>query len=149
MEDKVEFLKNFAEEIGCIFVEKGKVGFGRPCVGILEPNIEHYVDINPVDYDAYYADDNTLPIEDFCIFGYHKGLEPTVSDAYHKHSCMAVLVHNDDYEEAISQLYTWVCEILKVGEVELKKFNEQDLTNMNEIDLMFAVPYKVALVYSE
>lgn len=33
--------------------------------------------------------------------------------------------------------------------VEIKKFKEQDLTNMSEIDLMFAVPYKVALVYSE
>ena len=43
--DKVEFLKDFAEEIGCVLITKGDVGFCRPCVGILEPNIGHYVDL--------------------------------------------------------------------------------------------------------
>jgi len=48
--DKIKFLEEFAESLGCVLITKGEVGFGRPCVGILEPNIEHYVDINPYAY---------------------------------------------------------------------------------------------------
>ena len=144
--DKVKFLQEFAESIGCIFVSEGEVGFGRSCVGILEPTIECYVDINPIDYD-------TTPIESYLeayIFGYDEDLQPnleTVPNAYHKHNCMSVLTIGDDFAESTNQLYTWVTDILSKGEVQLVKYQEMDVESMDEIERMFNSPYKIALTY--
>ena len=145
--DKIKFLEEFAESLGCVLIAKGEVGFGRPCVGILEPNIEHYVDINP------YAYGETLDGEDDgYIFPENKNLYPDselTPHAYHKHSCLAVLVIDDDYEGAIIQLYDWVVGILSKGEVELRKHSEVDMDSLNPVAQIFSVPYKVALVYRE
>jgi hypothetical protein len=144
---KVEFLKEFAEKIGCVLISKGEVGFGRPCVGILEPNIEHYVDINP------YAYGNSLDDEDDgYIFPENESLYPDselTPHAYHKHSCLAVLALDGDYESAIIQLYDWVVGILSKGEVEFRKHSEVDMSSLDPIMQMFAVPYNIALVYEE
>ena len=145
MESRVEFLKSFAESLGCVLVEKGEVGFGRPCVGILEPNIGHCVDINPYVYGE------TLDDEDAgYIFPENENLYPDgeiTPHAYHKHSCLAVLVIDDDYEGAIIQLYDWVVGILSNGEVELRKHSEVDTASLSPVEQIFSVPYKVALVY--
>ncbi len=147
--NKVEFLKDFAESIGCVLVEKGKCGFGRPCVGILEPTIGNYVDINPFDYGKGCIE------EDYSggfIFGYNENLEPDqdlAPNAYHKHSCMAVLVHDEDYDQAITELYDWVVGIQSKGQVELRKHSEVDISTLDPIMQMFAVPYNIALVYEE
>ena len=144
---EVGFLKEFAEAIGCVLITKGEVGFGRSCVGILEPNIEHYVDINP------YAYGDTLDDEDDgYIFPESEKLYPNselTPNAYHKHSCLAVLALDDDYESAIIQLYDWVVGILSKGEVELRKHSEVDMTSLDPIEQIISVPYKVALVYKE
>ena len=145
--NKVEFLKEFAEKIGCMLDTKGEVGFGRSCVGILEPNIGRYVDINP------YAYGDTLDDEDDgYIFPENENLYPNselTPNAYHKHSCLAVLALDNDYESAIIQLYDWVVGILSKGEVELRKHSEVDMASLDPIEQIFSVPYKVALVYKE
>lgn len=145
MKSKVEFLKSFAKNLGCVLVEKGEVGFGRPCVGILEPNIEHYVDINPYAYGETLDDE-----DDGYIFPENENLYPDselTPHAYHKHSCLAVLVIDDDYERAIIQLHDWVVGILSNGEVELRKHSEFDTASLSPVEQIFSVPYKVALVY--
>ena len=143
--DKIKFLEEFAESLGCVLITKGEVGFGRPCVGILEPNIEHYVDINPYVYGE------TLDGEDDgYVFPENESLYPDseiTPHAYHKHSCLAVLVIDDDYERAIIQLYDWVVGILSKGEVELRKHSEVYMASLDPVAQIFSVPYKVALVY--
>ena len=142
MQNKIDFLKEFAASLDCTFVEKGEVGFGRPCVGILDETAGCYLNINPKEYD-----DDFYLVE---VVGYSHELRPpeTVSDAYHKHSCLCVLAHNDDYDEAISQIYDWVKSILSHGEVELYKWNFVDVDSIEDaIEKIFANPYNVALVY--
>lgn len=72
----------WASRFGCTLSVKGEVGFGRPCVGIL--NGQSYVD-----------------------YGYDLGIW-TPEDAYHKHDCLAVLVYGDDYDKGLEQLIKWV-----------------------------------------
>ena len=85
----------------------GEVGFGRPCVGIL-------VEGKFPDYHWY--DEKT-----------YEDIDPngdvwTPEDAYHKHTCVAVLGTG---EEAERQLYEWLRWfddndfVLKVGDVDL------------------------------
>lgn len=149
MNDKIEYLKQFAEKLDCVFVDKGEVGFGRPCVGILKKEVEHYLDINPFDYEI----EHTLEDYSDCyIFGCDERLSAnyeTVPDAYHKHSCTAVLVHGDDYEAAINQLYIWMSGIEAHGEVEVKKHSFIDMDSLGEIEKIFSVPYKPALVIKQ
>ena len=145
IEDKKNFLKFWAENLGCALVVKGEVGFGRDCVGIIEPNIGHYVDINPMNYEGDCEDWHYIFGEDTSLYPNDK----TVPDAYHKHSCLSVLVIEDDYDEAINQLYTWVTDILSKGAVELVKHSVVDKSEMTDIELLFTPEYKVALVYKE
>lgn len=84
MHDKIEYLAIWAFKFKCEFRDNGEVGFGRPCVGMIRDN--HYLDYSHI-YNEY-------PNEEFW----------TPEDAYHKHSCMAVLGHGD---EAVEQLYQW------------------------------------------
>lgn len=148
MNDKVEFLKGFAKSVDCVLVEQGEVGFGRPCVGILDPVVECYLDINPFDYEKVHEDDKW---DDGYIFEYNDNLSADYEqtpDAYHKHSCMAVLVHGDNYEEGINQLYNWVKNILSHGEVKLAKHSVNDLSKITDpIDLIFTHAYQPALIY--
>lgn len=146
---KIEHLKNFAESVGCILIEKGECGFGRPCVGILEPSLGHYVDINPFDYGKECVEED---YSDGYILGYSEDLEPDqdlTPNAYHKRSCMAVLVYDEDYDKAITELYDWVVGIQSKGEVELCKHSEVDISTLDPVAQIFAVPYNVALVYKE
>lgn len=81
-------LEQFALKHKLILEEAGEVGFGRPCVGFLKGT--GYVDYNATvhpDYKPAFPDDEYY--------------EPPVPDAYHKHDCLAVLVHDDDYDSAL------------------------------------------------
>ena len=145
IDDKKSFLKLWAESLGCALVVKGEVGFGRTCVGIVEPNIGHYVDINPYSTAGDVSDWDYIFDEADCLYPNHD----TVPNAYHKHSCLSVLVIEDDYDEAINQLHTWVTDILSKGAVEVVKHSVADKSEMTDIDLLFTPEYKVALIYKE
>lgn len=88
---KLAFMIEWCERYELTLQTRGQVGFGRPCVGITYG--QSYVDF---DYELHYSVDRG---------GIGLWNPP---DAYHKHDCLAVLVHNDDYVTALDQLYDWV-----------------------------------------
>lgn len=94
MKQYIDNIQEFANEHKIVFEPEGECGFGRPCVGLMHG--ENYVDYNPNNDTTYesipeYYDErlNDIPPK----------------DAYHKHSCLAVLGRG---EEAIKQLSEWV-----------------------------------------
>lgn len=103
-------LEAFAEKHELEFNEQGEVGFGRPCVGFTRA--ESYVAFNPYN-DGY----------EHVLNFYDERLSPPadVDDAYHKHDCLCVLVHDDNYDEALRQLVLWVKHLESVG-VEVAKY---------------------------
>lgn len=103
-------LKNFANKHNLILETKGECGLGRPCVGFLFKT--NYVGYNPVILHYIYVWDEDVrlcPPEE-------------VKDAYHKHPCMAVLVHNDNCEEAFRQLNEWVKSLENHGKVFIDSY---------------------------
>jgi hypothetical protein len=106
-----DWLKMWAADRQAVYM-RGECGFGRPCVGINAGG--HWVDLGPPEHiegPGYSMDiPSVLP-----------GARPPdgVDDAYHKHDCLAVLVHAADYEAiteaeyepAIRQLFIWMQEI--------------------------------------
>lgn len=94
------WLHDWANANNVTFIERGEVGFGRPCVGIVVN--DHYVDRWP---DDVFDDE---PMHDV-----YKVAAP--EDAYHKHDCLAVLVHNENYDSAIEQLFYWVSKLERAG----------------------------------
>jgi hypothetical protein len=103
-------LQRFANEHKLILEDHGEVGFGRPCVGFLHGH--NYVDYNPMNLES---------------FEYIPGFKiddpvPSGVNAYHKHDCMAVLVENDDYDEALRQLNEWVKHLESLGTVEIVQY---------------------------
>lgn len=94
-------IQEFANKHELVFEDEGEVGFGRECVGLL--NGDNYVDYNPmnsVDYD--YIDS----------FYDERFNDITPPDAYHKHTCIAVLGRGED---AIRQLSDWVDKLNEIG----------------------------------
>lgn len=114
-------LQRFANEHKVILEDKGEVGFGRPCIGFLHGT--RYVAFNPrkhPDYDHVWPKDERL-------------CPPSrTADAYHKHDCLAILVHGDDYDEALAQLNAWVEYLEAQGAVELVEY-ETGATGMQAI----------------
>ena len=105
-------LQRFANNHKLILEDDGECGFGRPCVGFLSQS-GNWLDHNPINsetYESIWPDDERLypPKE--------------VDDAYHKHDCMAVLVHNDNYDEALQQLNKWVKHLESQGELFVQEF---------------------------
>jgi hypothetical protein len=92
---KIDFLQRWAAHNKCHLEEKGVVGFGRPCVGIVHESA--YVDLPLYGSENFDRDWGALPIPP--------------SDAYHKHDCLAVLAPTEDYDAALEQLYTWIIEL--------------------------------------
>lgn len=78
-----------------VFEDDGEVGFGRPCVGILNGTL--YINTGPI-YDSEYRTVLKVAPE-----GAAQPRE--VEDAYHKHTCLCVLGRG---EYAIWQLWFWV-----------------------------------------
>jgi hypothetical protein len=106
----IELIK-FAEKHKIALETKGECGFGRPCVGFTSGN--GYVDFNPIDMVNY------MPIEELQC---DKIYPPDGVDNYHKHDCLAVLVEDEDYEEGLRQLLSWVKHIEAQGSVEVKQY---------------------------
>lgn len=83
------WMLSFCERNNCLLSLHGEVGFGRIAVGIIQGN----------GYPSYrWYDDDYNRIDD-------NGDVWAPVDAYHKHSCVAVLGHG---EAAESQLYHWL-----------------------------------------
>ena len=96
-DDEMLYMHRWADEHGCSLSTKGEVGFGRPCVGVQHGS--SYLDFLYMEMD--YTQYSPLPeVQAFRM--------ESPKDAYHKHPCMAVLVHDDDYDTALRQLYDWI-----------------------------------------
>lgn len=88
----VENIKNFCYKNRFEFVV-GECGFGRPCVGIMNPATR-------------------------CWVGYHDcnaAQSSRPENAYHKDDYLCVLVQDGDYNKAIPQLEAWIGGIVKGG----------------------------------
>lgn len=97
-------LQAFANEHKLILEDRGEVGFWRPCVGFIKG--DGYIDYNALTYKkmekAFPGDKDLNP-------------PPGVTNAYHKHQCMAVLVEDDDYDWALEELAIWVDDWNRIG----------------------------------
>lgn len=91
-QDKIAWMKDWAEKRGAVLVLEGECGFRRECVGI-ECNGNTYPD-----YEWYESGDCFERAD-------NNGDVWTPPDAYHKHPCVAVLGRGEDAE---SQLYEWL-----------------------------------------
>jgi len=99
---EVAFLEQWARQNGCRFEPEGECGFGRECVGISAGH----------EYPSYEAwDMETFQRTHDCP---EAAPPPEVTDAYHKHPCLAVLGRGPD---AIHQLYVWVKNLADNGVV--------------------------------
>lgn len=107
-----KLIQEFANEHKVVFEDDGECGIGRDCVGLLHGN--NYVAYNPIKCDDTYDH-----IKDFYDERFHQ-MAP--ADAYHKHDCFAVLVHDEDYDTAIIQLGEWVVRLNEIG-VELDSYS--------------------------
>lgn len=103
-------LLDFAKKHDLTFVFDGECGFGRPCVGFSV--VGNYVEYNPTSFPDY---NNIADL----YSEKHYSIAP--KDAYHKHDCMAVLVENENKEEALKQLLEWVEELEKQN-VRIEKY---------------------------
>lgn len=109
-----ERIEAFCLKHKLIFEERGEVGFGRECVGLLSKR-GGYLDYNPFSLAEPFASIDGL--QD------HRLRAPlTVKDAYHKHECFAILVEGEDYGEAIRQLAIWVEYLESLGELEIVSY---------------------------
>lgn len=122
-------LNAFAIKHKVILEEKGEVGFGRPCVGFLRGS-------SFIDYNASIDYPNPL-------FPGDEEIWSTVDDAYHKHNCLAVLVNDDDYEEALTQLHKWITDWDKEG-IEIVEFDPKP-TSLVQALMTGATGYAIRL----
>lgn len=86
----------------------GECGFGRPCVGVMYARQSYWL-------------------------GYHDcevAQESRPTDAYHKDDYLCVLVHNDDYQKAVSQLAGWVNAVVKGSHLLIDKAEEGGLSKI-------------------
>jgi len=103
-------LQAFADKHDLTFEGRGEVGFGRPCVGFTK--CTGYIEYNAIKAPAY---DAVWPSDA------HMCVPPGVPDAYHKATCMSVLVDDDDYDTALRQLLIWV-EAWEMSGIHLEQF---------------------------
>jgi hypothetical protein len=102
-----------------VVITDGECGFGRPCVGVSAGD-------KWVDWQA-----NTGAPDYTDIPGGYDGWTPM--DAYHKHECVAVLVHNDDLPFAWNQLKLWLDAIIEGGWEVI----HEDRVPKDALDLLF------------
>lgn len=109
-----DIIQAFANKHKLIFEDEGECGFGRECVGLT--NGSNWVDYNPISEALGY---------DYIPEFYDERLEPPegVTDAYHKHKCMAVLGRG---ERAIHQLALWCQRYDELGVERVDRENESD-----------------------
>lgn len=111
--EKIVFLETWAARNKCYLQQKGEVGFGRPCVGICYGST--YVDLPLYPMSA---DRESSEMKDY--LRQWAALPPGPEDAYHKHDCLAVLVHGEEddtaaYDKAMEQLHDWITVLNKDG----------------------------------
>lgn len=107
------WLQDFARDNKGSFNERGEVGIGRECVGIIGPS-GNYVDYGP------YNMETLEPIEGL-QFDEVEGVAP--EGAYHKHPCLAVLVNDErDHDTATIQLYQWLKELSDFHKLSLAEY---------------------------
>lgn len=108
VQEAIEICNQFAIKHKVIFIEKGTVGFGRPCVGFVRGN--NYLEYNPCDESTHEP-----------LWPENQALLPpdTTPNAYHKHDCIAVLVEDDNYDAGKIELAEWARHIEAQGEVEI------------------------------
>jgi len=104
-------LSVFAEKHGVLLETKGEIGF-RPCVGFIRG--KSYVTYKPLNMRTFdviegFDDDRVDPPEEV--------------NSYHKGDYLAVLVEDDNYDEALHQLGLWVDSLKAAGEVEIVTYS--------------------------
>lgn len=103
-------------------LEIGKIGFGRPCVGLMDSKTECYF--------AYEVSD-----DEYNTIAQHSAAYKKIPrEAYHKGPYLAVLMHPENYDlgpsdvdkqEALQALNDWLGPILKAG-FEVYEYEERD-----------------------
>jgi hypothetical protein len=122
-EEVLKHLYEFANANDLVLEKHGEIGFGRPCVGFVKG--ESYIAYNPY---------NSMDFERIPEF-YDKRLsEAATENAYHKDDYMAVLVHDDKYEDALVELERWLTNLEKLGKVRVKEY----ATGATGIQAMFS-----------
>lgn len=96
-----EICQQFAVKHGLTFEDHGLIGLDRECVGFK-------FDGEFIDYDPFIGDDTLLNEKEACY------PPESVIDEYNRHTYLAVLVHDDNYDEAIRQLAIWVKDMSNV-----------------------------------
>lgn len=108
-----EICQDFATRHDLYYTTRGSCGFGRPCVGFGRRNEtgDQFIDFNPIDM----ADPEYKRFPEYDCGTLVAPPHDLVPDAYHKHDCMAVLVHcagdeptPEETERALKQLAAWV-----------------------------------------
>lgn len=115
MQEKIDWLNNWCKKEGLSLVLEGECGFGRECVGVASVNDGTYPDYVWYDDDCERVDKNA---DVWCP-----------PNAYHKHSCTAVLGRGDS---AVEQLYQW-CKWFEENNFHYKK---EFVTCTDPIELM-------------
>lgn len=111
----IEELTEFATAHGLTLQQKGEVGFGRACVGLISPG-SGYVDYNPRrmagNFDELWPRDERL-------------YAPAGVESYHKHDCFAVLCDDNEesYAAALDQLLAWVRHLKSQGDVYVERYS--------------------------
>lgn len=130
------WLRMWAAVNKLVFEDEGEVGFGRKCVGIRDG--QQYVDLGPP--KEYKNPPHRSIWSPEVAEGAHaydrESKIDYAPDAYHKHDCLAVLVHGGDYAKAIGQLYAWVQMIDQRGLVIKRADRQVD----GALDLLFHGP---------
>lgn len=110
-----KFIEEFCADTGMKFVDRGEIGFGRECVGIMNPETDCYL--------AYATYDK----------GYNEKLVHDVAqntapkNAYHKGPYLAVLFDGTEEgrADAINQLNSWI-EKIAAAAYDLTEYEETD-----------------------
>jgi len=106
-------IREFCRQTGFRFMADGEVGFGRKCVGIMNPKTDCYI--------AYSHGSDRHTVAD----------QKRPDHAYHKGDYLAVLVEYNtkpldlDYDRAIQELEGWILAILTAG-YSIKEYEEKD-----------------------
>jgi hypothetical protein len=131
-------LREFAQKHKIVFNEEGECGFGRPCVGLSHGN--SWIDYNPY----YYEETGELnpPLADLDELNDPRFHAPDGVEAYHKHSCLAVLGRGD---AAVVQLAVWIKAITDAGEVEVVQYNN----GKKGVQAMLSGPISPAIAFKD
>jgi hypothetical protein len=98
IEEMEAFLRDWAARNKVIYENEGECGFGRECVGITDGNA--WIDLGPPTNETISGRHYSFPSV------LDEAWPPEgVTDAYHKHNCLAVLGRG---QTAVHQLYLWV-----------------------------------------